>query len=88
LIADATSKATSPANHAVSPRLRAHSTLERPLSATCLCGRFWPRAACSPMVAVRPIAACRALEKRTFLDFAEWQLCLWPIGSLTALGDP
>jgi hypothetical protein len=42
LIADATSKATSPANHAVSPRLRAHSTLERPLSATCLCGRFWP----------------------------------------------
>ena len=45
LIADATSKATSPANHAVSPRLRAHSTLERPLSATCLCGRFWPRVA-------------------------------------------
>lgn len=45
LIADATSKATSPANHAVCPRLRAHSTLERPLSATCLCGRFWPTSA-------------------------------------------
>jgi hypothetical protein len=46
LFADATSKATSPANHAVIPRRRAaHRTLERPLSATCLCGRSSPSGA-------------------------------------------
>ena len=42
LIADATLKAASPANHAFSPRLHAHSTLERPLSAICVCSRSWP----------------------------------------------
>jgi hypothetical protein len=39
VIVDATSEGDITA---ISPRLHAHSTLERPLTATCLCGRSWP----------------------------------------------